>query len=643
MSRDSSKVRFQKYRQMVQDRRLKGEKEGKKQKEGGRSFWELLAAFWGLLHGQRGAVVLALATLTFSTLLRLAPPASTKFVIDYVLGDLPLPEPWGAWLAGLGDKQVWLAAVCTAVVGVSLVESLLHVWGRWYATKAVNRLQAKVRREAFEHAVRLPLHRVYQLKSGGVSSLLREDAGSVAELIFSMIYNPWQAVVQLLGSLAVLAWVDWRLMLGGLLLLPVVYFSHRTWITRIRPLYRDIRNQRQDIDGHSAEAFSGMRVVRAFGRVRSEADRFVKGNHLMIRQQLLAWVWSRFIELVWQILIPLASAALLFYGGSRILQGELTLGDLTMFLFYLTMLLGPLAMLAGSATAFQNSLAGLDRVLDLLDESLEFAETNAAVTQSISAAQTAGRVELLDISFHYPGSQRQVLQDINLTVEPGETVALVGRSGAGKTTLCNLVARFFDPTAGSVLLDGVDLRKIKLDDYRQLLGIVEQDVFLFDGTIADNISYARRQATAAEISQAARDAHAEEFIEQMEAGYQTVIGERGVKLSGGQRQRLAIARAILAEPRILILDEATSNLDSESERYIQHSLARLMQGRTSFVIAHRLSTIIHADRIVVLDDGKLVEQGTHQELMSRSSLYRHMVELQMTEPTETDVQELERN
>ena len=183
-----------------------------------------------------------------------------------------------------------------------------------------------------------------------------------------MIYNPWQAVVQLLGSLAVLAWVDWRLMLGGLLLLPVVYFSHRTWITRIRPLYRDIRNQRQDIDGHSAEAFSGMRVVRAFGRVRSEADRFVKGTHLMIRQQLLAWVWSRFIELVWQILIPLASAALLFYGGSRILQGELTLGDLTMFLFYLTMLLGPLAMLAGSATAFQNSLAGLDRVLGLLDE-----------------------------------------------------------------------------------------------------------------------------------------------------------------------------------------------------------------------------------------------------------------------------------
>jgi ATP-binding cassette subfamily B protein/subfamily B ATP-binding cassette protein MsbA len=474
--------------------------------------------------------------------------------------------------------------------------------------------------------VQLPLHRVYQLKSGGTASLLREDAGGVGELVFSMLYNPWQAIIQLVGSLIVLVFVDWRLMLGGLLILPIVYLTHRTWVTRIRPVFRDIRAQRQEVDSHATEAFGGMRVVRTFHRERSESGRFVRGNNLMVRQQLFVWWWARLIDIIWATLIPVASTGLLLYGGYRVLEGELSLGDLTMFLVYLAMLLAPIATLATSATVFQNNLAGMERILDLLAESLE--PGRETLGRPISRPQVAGRIAFQDVSFRYPGSDTWVLKDINLDVQPGETIALVGRSGAGKTTLCNLVARFYDPQQGSIRLDGHDLRDLDLSDYRRLLGIVEQDVFLFDGTIAENIGYARSDADVSAIRHAARIANADEFIEQLPDGYQTVIGERGVRLSGGQRQRLAIARAVLADPKILILDEATSNLDSQSERLIQSSLHELMHGRTSFVIAHRLSTIVNVDRIVVLDQGELVEVGSHSELLESSGLYRRMVELQ---------------
>jgi ATP-binding cassette subfamily B protein len=449
--------------------------------------------------------------------------------------------------------------------------------------------------------------------------------------------------VQLITIVAILAWTDWRLLLGSLALLPTVWITHRTWIGRIRPIFRDIRSTRQRIDAHATEAFGGMRVVRSFSRQKAEAGSFTRNNHLMARQEIFAWWWSRGVEFAWGILVPVASAILLYWGGNRVMtdmeklrlhqitQSEaLTVGDLVMFLSYLAMLLGPIAALAGSATALQNSLSGLDRVLDLLAEPVEMPAKPGAI--SVDQNRSAGRITFKDMSFTYAGTDKPVLSEINLDVQPGETIALVGPSGAGKTTLCNLVARFYDPTAGAVLLDGVDLRDITVDSYRRLLGIVEQDTFLFDGTIAENIAYGKRGATAEEIAHAASLANAAEFIERLPEQYESVIGERGVKLSGGQRQRLTIARAILADPRILILDEATSNLDTESERLIHGSLQTLMQGRTSFVIAHRLSTIMDADRIVVLENGKIVETGRHDELMAASGKYRKMVDLQTSPP-----------
>jgi ATP-binding cassette subfamily B protein/subfamily B ATP-binding cassette protein MsbA len=629
MARPTSRQRFTEYRERVKskgDRQSHG-RERDDAKQRARSFFELFRAFLVLLRGHRRAIVIALGTLTVATLIKLAPPVSLKLAIDYVLPDKPLPVEWSERYHLPTDRIQLLFLIGGAVMATSLVASIIHLWGRWNATKTVNQVQVNLRKRAFEHGMHLPLHRVYELKSGGAASLLREDAGGAAELIFSLIYNPWRAVVQFVGSLVILAFVDWRMMLGGLLALPIVYVTHRTWIRRIRPLWRDVRTQRQEIDSYATEAFGGMRIVRAFARERTEAGRFVLGNDLLVRKQMFAWWWTRTIDFVWDTIIPLSSTALLMYGGYRILQGTMTLGDLTMFLVFLAMLLEPLATLVSSAATFQNNLAGFERILDLLDEPTEMQASPDAIGLDVDRVE--GGLRFRDVSFHYPNTERLVLADVNLDVRAGETIALVGRSGAGKTTFCNLVARFYDPTSGQILLDGRDLRDIQVGSYRRLFGIVEQDIFLFDGTIADNIAYGRRGASQADVETASQAANAHEFIVQLENGYETIIGERGVKLSGGQRQRLAIARALLADPKILILDEATSHLDSESERSIQSSLELLMRGRTCFMIAHRMSTVALADRIVVLADGQITEVGTHDELIAADGEFRRMVEMQL--------------
>lgn len=608
-----------------------------------RSATVLLKEFWSLLRGFHGRMYFALATVTVSTILALIPPYATKFVVDNILGNQPIPRLLKPYFPDDFSRKQMLWLVALSIMAFTVVSVFVGMTGRWQATKTAAQLKPLVRRKVFEHAMKLPLHRVYQLKTGGTASLLREDTGAIGDLIFGMLYNPWRAVVQLIGSLIVLAFVDWRLLMGSLVILPVVWFTHRMWIRRIRPLYRDMHNTRQAIDGMSTEAFGGIRVVRSFARQRSETSRFIKADQFRARQETHVWWWSRGIDIAWSFIIPAASATLLLYCGTQVLDGKLTIGDMFLFLTYLMMLLDPVAVLAQSATAFQTSLAGLDRVLDLLAEPTEMPSKPGAITLDRSKVQ--GRLTFRDVRFTYPGTDAPVLEGINIDVKPGEMIALVGPSGAGKTTFCNLVARFYDPTDGAVLLDGRDLRDIVANSYRSLLGIVEQDIFLFDGTIAENIGYARRgggggsggAATLDQIMHYAKLANADEFIRKFADGYDTVIGERGVKLSGGQRQRLAIARALLADPRILILDEATSNLDTENERMIQESLRTLMAGRTSFVIAHRLSTIAHADRIVVIEKGRIVEMGTHEELMHRSGeaggggRYQQMVAVQ-TEP-----------
>lgn len=589
-----------------------------------RSALVLIREFLRLLGKHRRELAIVLIALTFTTLLGLVPPAATKFLIDNVLQNQELPAGTPRWIPR--EPMPLLLALVIVVVLVSFLKSSIGLWSRWQATRITKRVQMSVRRRVFNHVMRLPLGRVQNLKSGGATSLLRQDAGSVGELVFGMLYNPWAAVVQLLGSLIVLAWVDWKLLLGALFLVPLVYFTHRAWIAQIRPQHRKVRALREEADAVATETFSGIRIVRGFSGQRAETSRIMRMNHVMGRQELRAWWWARAIEQMWATLISVSTAALMLYGGWQVLNGTLSLGDLMMFLAFLLMLLGPLATLAQSAASFQDSLSGLDRVLDVLAEPRELEPHRG--TERIDPNQLRGQIEFDSVTFRYDNASSDALTDVSLKINAGETVALVGPSGAGKTTLCNLVARFYDPQSGTIRIDGVPLRDLEVERYRQALAIVEQDVFLFDGTIAQNIRYGNRRASLEQVRMAAQAAHADEFIESLPLGYDTMIGERGVKLSGGQRQRLAIARAILADPAILILDEATSNLDTASEKAIQGALDDLLKSRTCLVIAHRLSTIASADRIVVIEQGRIVEQGTHATLMQKGGKYREMVRLQ---------------
>lgn len=620
------------------------EGDAKARRKRARGIFALVGRLWEMLAGNRWLVLAAMATLTIQSSSALLLPACTKVAVDYIITDQPgptgLPRFLPEWARDAANREAILWTLCGSMVVLVAVRLMLAIWARWQMTRLTKRLQVSLRRRVFDHAVRLPLHRVHQIKSGGVASILREDAGGSADLLFHLVYNPWNAIIQLVGTLVILAAVDWRMLAGALVFIPVIGLMHRVWLARIRPLYRDIKQTRTSVDAHATEAFGGIRVVRGFDRSRGEASRFSRGTHLMARQEVLTWWWSRGVDMAWAFMIPLATTAVLLYGGLAVMHGRLTIGDMMMFSAYLLMLLGPLEVLAASASEMQTNLAAFDRVLDLLDEPTEFADTPGDTT--LDPARVRGEIEFQGVSFAYPRAAKRdgtspadpappepVLRDVTLAVRPGQVVALVGRSGAGKTTLCNLVARFYDPTQGVVLLDGIDLRRIRVGSYRRVLGIVEQDVFLFDGTVAENIAYARRDATPDQIRAAAAVAYADEFIDGLEHGYETLIGERGVRLSGGQKQRLAIARAVLADPRILILDEATSNLDTESERHIQRALARLMKGRTCFVIAHRLSTIRHADLIVVLEQGRIIETGTHDELLAKGGRYAEFLRMQI--------------
>ncbi|MFO0839642.1 MAG: ABC transporter ATP-binding protein [Phycisphaerae bacterium] len=563
------------------------------------------------LRPYAGSIALILAVAVLTAMTAMVMPAVTMHIVDHVL-------PAGDW------KSLHLLGASLLVL--ILIQQFLDLLRHWRTTQVNARMLFRLRQRMFEHLLRLPLHELANLKTGGVTSRLSGDVDSVTGILQMALITPAVAGFKIFVTLLMLVLINWRLSLAALILLPPVILLNLLYIRRIRPIYRSIRKDRGEIDARVVETFGGIRVVRAFARETSEARRFAVGQHTVVRKKLRAeWleaaVWSG-----WGFLIPLTALFIIWAGGVLVLRGQTTVGGILAFQMYMLMLLSPVSSIVQSYGQTQQSLAAMERVFDILRRPIDKPDRPGARP----APPDVREIVLDRVSFGYSAGD-PVLHDVSLRVAGGMTVALVGSSGSGKTTLTNLVARFYDPDSGAIRLNGVDLRDLKLDSFRTLLGLVQQDVFLFDGTVSENIAYARRDATPEQIEHAARQANAHEFILELKDGYETLVGERGVRLSGGQAQRIAIARALLADPRILILDEATSNLDTQSEQLIQASLETLLANRTTFVIAHRLSTIVHADLIVVLENGRVIETGTHAELMSgngSASRYREMIERQ---------------
>jgi ATP-binding cassette subfamily B protein/subfamily B ATP-binding cassette protein MsbA len=542
-------------------------------------------------------------------------PLFMRFIVDRVLLNTALDTA-----ARISRLQLAGGSFLALVIVSSLLQAL-----RDYRQRLLNvRVMLSLRRALYEKLLNLPLPKLWDMKTGGILSRLTGDVDTTTGLLQLAVVSPALSVIRLVIAVGVLLSLNWRLAFAALALIPGIVLLSFTFARRVRPIYRTVRKDAELIDGRVGETFSGIRVVRAFRRETAESLEYMRGRHTVLRKELFAHRRELVLWGSWGLLMSLVSVAIVWYGGWLNIRGRASVGDIMAFQWYTFLLLNPVWNIVNSFSELQRSLAAMERVFEVLGIESDKPDRPDAR----DAPRVVHEIRFEDVEFEYREGL-PVVRDFNVTVPGGSVVALVGRSGAGKTTVTDLVARFHDPTRGRILLNGSDIRGFRLRTYRGLLAIVQQDVFLFDGSVRDNIAYGRHDATDDEVEDAARRANAHEFIVRLPEGYDTFIGERGVKLSGGQCQRLAIARAILASPQILILDEATSNLDTESEQLIQASMASLLADRTTFVIAHRLSTIRRADLILLMEDGRIIERGTHEELMDARGTYYEMVMRQM--------------
>src|SRR5262245_26350066 len=590
-----------------QDRRL-GNAERKARRR------RYLREYFRWLQPHRYAVFAFIALALTRAGLEMIEPLFMRFMVDKVLLNRALDTA-----ARFARLNLTGTVFLTLIIGSNLLNAFKENRQRLLNT----RMMLALRRTLFERMLHLPLPKLHDMKTGGILSRLTGDVDTTTGFLQMAIVSPSIALIRLAIAVGILFALNWRLALTAMAIIPGIIVISFISSKRIRPIYRSIRKDVELIDGRVGETFSGIRVVRAFRRETSELLEYMRGRHAVLRKEMFAQRREMAIWTTWGLIMGAINVIIVWYGGLLFLRGAASIGDIMAFQWYVWLLLGPVWNIVNTFSELQRSLAAMERVFEVLGMPADKPD----LPEARPAPKKVREVRFENVSFEYR-EHKPVVKDFSVIVPIGSVIALVGRSGAGKTTVTDLVARFHDPTWGRILLNGIDIREFQLATYRELLAIVQQDVFLFDGSVRENIAYGCHTATDADVEDAARRANAHEFIARLPDRYETFVGERGVKLSGGQQQRLAIARAIVKKPEILILDEATSNLDTESEQLIQAAMEGLLAGRTTFIIAHRLSTVHRADLILVMEDGRVIERGKHDELMAARGSYFEMVKRQ---------------
>ncbi|MXZ73441.1 MAG: ABC transporter ATP-binding protein [Acidobacteria bacterium] len=573
---------------------------------------KLTATAWeearGLMWHYRYRLALGLVLILVSRLAGLVLPAMSRYILDEVIPAQRTDELF--MLAGVGLA----AAVVQSATGFALSQVL---------GVAAQRAITEMRKQVMAHVSRLPIRYFDSTQTGVLISRVMTDAEGIRNLVGTGLAHLAGGLLTASIALVWLFWLNWRLTLLTVLVLGLFGITMAVAFSRIRPVFRERGKINAEVTGRLGETLSGIRIVKAYGVEKREQLVFARGAHRLFRNVAKTVTGVSAVTSISTFVMGLIGAMMIVLGGNALMSGSWTTGELLQYLIFTGLVIAPVIQISQIGTQVTEAFAGLDRIREVREMATEDQEDETR--DRLGACR--GEIRLEDIWFEYEPDV-PVLKGVSLEAAPGTTTALVGSSGSGKSTLISLVMAFNRPTAGRVLIDGRDLQNISLKDYRARLGVVLQENFLFDGTIRANLAFSNPRATDEEIREVSRLAHCDEFINQFPDGYDTIVGERGVKLSGGQRQRVAIARAILADPGILILDEATSSLDSESEALIQDGLRALRAGRTSFVIAHRLSTIRSADQILVLEAGEVVEQGTHDELMALDGRYKQLYDRQ---------------
>lgn len=535
-------------------------------------------------------------------------PYSTKFVLDDVLP----------------NKDIHLLGmIALAGLTATIVQSLANYALSQVVSVAAQLEIAKLREEVQGHLIRLPISYFDSVKSGELVSRVMSDPEGIRNLIGTGLVQLVGGILSAIGALGILLYLNWKLTLVTVVLLSLFSGGMAMAFKHLRPIFRERSVITAEVTGRLTETLGGIRLVKVYTAEQREKEVFGRGVQRIFQNIARTITGTSLTGTLGFAVVGVIGVIAMYIGGRDVIMGQMTLGSLLTFVFFIAMVTAPLVQVASISTQISEAFAGLDRIRELRDMATE----DQADAQKLPVPTIRGHVEFENVWFEYE-KDTPVLRDVSFDAPAGTTTALVGSSGSGKSTLISLIMAFANPQRGHVRIDGSPVSELKLGEYRHHLGVVMQDNFLFDGSVRENIAFTRPEASNAEIERVARIANAHDFIMAYPDGYDTIVGERGVKLSGGQRQRVGIARAILADPRVLILDEATSSLDSESEQLIQEGLKRLRAGRTTFVIAHRLSTITSADQILVLEKGEIVERGSHSELLAMGGRYRDLYDRQ---------------